>query len=394
MWSINQDKHTPPKSPYWYACFRDEHSNRVRKSTKTTDRALAEEIAMKWAQLAKAGRDGRLTESRCRDVISEMYESVTGEPLNFQTTRVYLSEWVESKKNETSARTYLKYFQVIHEFLAHIGTKADRLLRELTSKEIRSWRDALKEKGFSAPTVNAAISILRMPFKVAHDLGYIDINPCAQGAVKLLADETAHVSKEIFTPEQIRALLDTAKGEWQGMILCGYTTGLRLQDCATMRWDAINFGDDTITVTPQKTRRTKKKNKTIRLPLHRLFAEWLLKQIHGIGKAPVFPSLVSQPDQLSTQFSRIMDRAGIRGRNMREATGKGRAQSSLSFHSLRHTFNAALANAGVDLALRQELVGHSSFEMNNLYAHPSMEAKRRAVALLPAIPKCDAPKSR
>jgi hypothetical protein len=49
---------------------------------------------MKWAQLAKAGRDGRLTESRCRDVISEMYESVTGEPLNFQTTRVYLSEWV------------------------------------------------------------------------------------------------------------------------------------------------------------------------------------------------------------------------------------------------------------------------------------------------------------
>jgi hypothetical protein len=111
------------------------------------------------------------------------------------------------------------------------------LLRELTSKEIRFMADALKEKGFSAPTVNAAISILRMPFRWRTTLVTSTSNPCAQGAVKLLADETAHVSKEISHRSKFGALLDTAKGEWQGMILCGYTTG---HEAARLRYDALD----------------------------------------------------------------------------------------------------------------------------------------------------------
>ena len=39
------------------------------------------------------------------------------------------------------------------------------------------------------------------------------------------------------------------------------------------------------------------------------------------------------------QFKRIMERAKIKGRLLREANGEGRSQSSLSFHSLRHCFN-------------------------------------------------------
>jgi site-specific recombinase XerD len=86
------------------------------------------------------------------------------------------------------------------------------------------------------------------------------------------------------------------------------------------------------------------------------------------------------------QFKRMMERAGIRGRILRLSTGEGRSQSSLSFHSLRYSFNAALANAGVGVEMRQELIGHSSVEMNRLYTHPDIEVKRKAVALLPGIP--------
>ena len=39
------------------------------------------------------------------------------------------------------------------------------------------------------------------------------------------------------------------------------------------------------------------------------------------------------------QFERITERAGIRGRVLREANGEGRSQSSLSFHSLRRGFH-------------------------------------------------------
>jgi integrase len=393
MSSLTKDTHDPPKSPFWIACYNgigsDGRVQRFKRTTKTTDRKLAQRLADEWEAAAKLAGQGRLTESHCRKVIAEMYERAVGEPLHFRTARAYLVEWLEGTKGNVEIRSYFRYYQIVHEFLEHIGAKAERLLREITPADVRSWRDKLKAKGLSAPTVNGALTVLRMPFKAAHDLGYIDLNPCAKNAVKLLKDEARNVSKDVFTPEQIAALIKAAPSEdWRGMIMLGYFTGLRLRDCSELRWSNVDLPELTITVTTQKT------GKDVTVPLHPQFAAWLLKQTRGIGKAPVFPSLAGKSggggSGLSMQFRRIMKRAGIVGRLLREATGEGRPHSSLSFHSLRHSFNAALANAGVDVEMRQELTGHSSLEMNRLYTHPDIAVKRAAILKLPAIKKARA----
>jgi integrase len=252
---MSLDTHQPPKSPYWIACFTGPDGRRLKKSTKTTDKKLAEKLADEWEQAGKLARAGRLTESHCRKVIAEMYERTIGEPLHFRTAREYLTEWVEGKKNETEQRAYLKYHQIVYDFLAHIGATADRLLREITPKDIRSWRDALKRKGLSASTVNHAVKILRMPFKAAHDAGYIEINPSAKNQVGALKDEARNVSKDVFTREQIRALIEAALSEdWKGAILCGYYTGLRLRDIADLKWSAVDLQAGIITVETRKTR--------------------------------------------------------------------------------------------------------------------------------------------
>jgi integrase len=109
----------------------------------------------------------------------------------------------------------------------------------------------------------------------------------------------------------------------------------------------------------------------------------------GIGKAPVFPGLAGKSGAgksgLSMQFKRIMERAKIKGRLLREANGAGRSQSSLSFHSLRHSFNSAMANAGVSSEVRQKLTGHSSAKMNAQYTHHELEELRIAVSVIPSI---------
>ena len=388
MASITKDAHHPPKTPYWTACFNgvasDGKVRRLKRSTKTTDRKLAQKLADEWEQLEKLAGKGRLTESHCRKVIAQMYERTVGEPLHFRTAREHLTEWVESKKNETGLRTYWKYRQIVDEFLTHVGIKADRLLREITPTDIRSWRDALKRKGLAAPTVNDAIKTLRMPFKAAHDAGYIEINPCTKNSVRPVKDEAQNVVKDVFTPEQLAALIKAAKSEdWKGAILCGAYTGLRLRDVADLQWSAINWKEQKITVITRKTL------KEVTVPIHPQFGSWLQRQTRGIGKAPVFPSLAgksgAEKSGLSMQFKRIMERAGIRGRTLREAAGAGRSQSSLTFHSLRHTFNAALANAGVSVEIRQKLTGHTSPEMNAIYTHHELEPLRAAVALIPSI---------
>jgi integrase len=117
---------------------------------------------------------------------------------------------------------------------------------------------------------------------------------------------------------------------------------------------------------------------------------WLLKRTRGIGKAPMFPSLAGKAGSgksgLSMQFKRIMERARIKGRLLRDATGAGRSQSSLSFHSLRHSFNSALANAGVAQEIRQKLTGHASTQMNEVYTHRELEPLRTAIETLPGLP--------
>jgi integrase len=387
MSSITKDTHQPPKSPYWIACFNgigsDGRVQRFKRSTKTTDRKLAQRLADEWEAAAKLAGQGRLTESQCRRVIGEIYEKAVGEPLHFRSCRAHLIEWLENTKANVDIRTYFRYYQVIHEFLDHLGARQERLLREITPTDIRSWRDKLKAKGLSAPTVNFATTVLKSPFKAAHDLGYIEINPCA--AIKSLKDEARNVSKDVFTRSQLALLVGAApSADWAGLIMAAYFCGLRLRDCSQLRWSNVDLDEQTITVETRKTR------KTVVIPIHPQLFSWLKKQTRGIGKAPLFPSLADQSiaggGGLSSQFKKIMKQTGIVGRLLREAKGAGRAHSSLSFHSLRHSFNAALANAGVGVETRQELIGHASVEMNRHYVHADIDVKREAISRLPIIP--------
>ena len=82
-----------------------------------------------------------------------------------------------------------------------------------------------------------------------------------------------------------------------------------------------------------------------------------------------------------------MARARVAGEVLRAPSegGKGRTVRSLTFHSLRHSFNSAMANAGVSQEVRMKLTGHMSADMNSGYTHLELEPLRAAVAVIPGI---------
>jgi integrase len=373
------------RSPYWYASFTDAEGRRLKRSTKTTDSELAKQVAAKWESIGKAGRAGRLVESQCREVIAEIYEQATGKPLHFRTARSWLTSWLEEKRVSVSPRTFMKYEQFVREFIAHLDKRADAMLNEIVDDDLKAFRNSLTRSGHSPATVNGAIKILRSPFHLAHQKGYIAADPCVGVG---LIDDDADIEKDVFTPEQIGALVAEAQGDWKGAILCGYYTGLRLRDVTELKWESVDPGVSKLDLIPRKTRR-KKRNRKVVLPIHPELAAWLKKQTRGIGKAPVFPTLAAKrvggQSGLSTTFRAIMERAGIHGRILRERNGEGRSQSSLSFHSLRHSFNSALANADVPQEIRMQLTGHATIEMNRLYTHRDLVPLQKAIAKLPRI---------
>jgi integrase len=104
----------------------------------------------------------------------------------------------------------------------------------------------------------------------------------------------------------------------------------------------------------------------------------------------LLPTLGQMPhgaNDLSKAFKKLLAKAGIDGGIARVRKGTaGRSTSRLSFHSLRHSFTSALANAGVAPELRQKLTGHADLQTHAVYSHHEFEVIRAALNTLPALP--------
>jgi integrase len=393
MPSLRQDARG--RSPYWICCYTSAPGQRLQKSTKVTvkpvkgemrkdgsaktaadKRKEAWEVCLAIERAEGHAKDGTLTERQAKKIIGEILERTTGEPLHNYKAREWLDHWLEMKQKVRSGKTMDRYRQVIRDFIDSLGNRAHFGLSHITSKDVLDYRNSITAAGKMARTANLSIKVVSAAFNAAVRQHLIEGNPAT--ALEALPVKTQE--KGTFTRMQISKLVRTADGDWRRAILLGYCTGARLSDVANMRWSAINWNNKSIRFVAKKTK------KPVMLPLHPELERELLKS-PGIGNAPMFPSLIGRgtggKHGLSGQFMAIVAKTGIEPKRT-EASG-GRKLSNLSFHSLRHSFNSALANAGVPQEIRQTLTGHTSAEMNTAYTHLELAPLRAAVEKLPSL---------
>lgn len=377
------------KSPYWYAAFYGADGSRCFKSTKTSDRRQATRICTEWESAALRARKKTLTTAQVRSVFNEILEQSGDEPLESLTIGEWMAEWLATKKSSHAPSTWERYRKPVEDFIAHLGSRAALPLRAATSKDIRKFRDEQRGAGRAAATVNFSHKALASAFEAAKRQAYIEANPCH--AVDYLPTHEEKVEKGTFTAKEVSALLRAANSrDWQGVILVGYYTGLRLSDCLSLTWASVDLQARVLKVTPKKTVRRGVK---LEIPMSLDLEEFLIA--HPVGKRdtdPVFPSLAKLSAGGnrggSRLFQRIMKDAGLESGSIRGAAGEaGRAVAERSFHSLRHSYITALSSAGVAVEIRQKLVGHSSAEQNLHYTHAELATLRTAVESLPRISK-------
>jgi len=183
-----------------------------------------------------------------------------------------------------------------------------------------------------------------------------------------------------FTQDDIQKLLAAAPSlEWQTLILLGYFSGARLRDCVRMAWENIKPDKELIEYVQMKT------GKKVSVPMHFHLLEHLnfLSTFGTVGF--LCPKLAGKGTGgrrgLSETFKRVVQKAGL---DPMTVQGKGiRKFSRRSFHSLRHSFNSALANEGVSQEVRMQLTGHATPPMNSQYTHLQMGTLANAVRKLP-----------
>jgi integrase len=76
--------------------------------------------------------------------------------------------------------------------------------------------------------------------------------------------------------------------------------------------------------------------------------------------------------KLSGDMARLMDRAGL-------------TDTRLTFHSLRHTLRQQMIKAGIDDAVRREIMGHAARDAHEGYAAADLETIAREFAKLPEL---------
>jgi len=388
------------ESPFYVCSYRASDGRWLKKSTKERARGKALEVALTLERAEAAARAGTLTEARARQLVSEVLERTTGESLIVTTVEAWLRDWLRGKEIAKSTATHEKYASTVEAFLAHLGQKAKQTLAAVAPRDLASFRDALIAAGRHPHTVRDFLKILSIPFNAARRQGLITINPveAVEGPARLKGDSSGE--KAVFAPEQVATLMETAiathdgkpdgipvykAGEnWRGVILTAYLTGARLQDVCNLTWNCVDLPGKTLAFVTRKTGR-----KTI-VPLHPELEAYLLTlDAPDNGQAFLFPKLAGQDTGgkfgLSMTFARIMARAKITGEVLHERKegSKGRTVNSLTFHSLRHSFNSAMANAGVSQELRMKLTGHADSATNTGYTHHELEPLRRAVESIP-----------
>jgi integrase len=366
------------KSRFWYACYTSRDGRQVKKSTKTEDKASALRMAIEWERVERLSRDGLASTFQFQQVVSKVSREVMGEALPCPTVASYFAEWLEVTKRRVTERSALRYAHTADLFLKSLGTVAQQPLRALTPRHIERFMVARQDAGVAPKTLIVDVKTLSAALGRAQRFGYLDLNPVP--AVRLPRDTSSE--REVFTPEEVHKLVAAAPDlDWQTLILLGYYLGARQGDCVRLTWDHVNAERGVIVYEQRKT------GKKVVVPIHFELLRHLdhVSTFHAQG--PLCPKLAGKTSGgnhgLSEGFKRIVLRAGL---DPMIVPGKGTNRfARRSFHSLRHSFNSLLANAGIAEEVRMRLTGHSSREIHAKYTHLNVDPLKKAITALPGV---------
>jgi integrase len=369
-----------PKSQFWSACYTDRHGRQLKRSTKSTDKAHAMRIAIELEHVEKQATAGTVTTTQLRKVMNDVSERITGDSIAAPTVKAYLTGWLAGIEVRNAEGTLERYQNTVNLFLAGLGERANQPITTITPHDIEDFLNKRLKDGAAPKTAIVDLKTLSSAFRRAEAYGTIFKNPVsAVRSPKIVSSE-----RDVFTNDEVQKLINAAPStEWQTLIIFGYFLGARLGDCVRMKWDNIHPDAGVIIYHQKKT------GKKVVVPMHFHVIEHITHISQFGTDGLLCPTLAERGSGgkhgLSESFKRILKRAGI---DPMTVQGKGtRKFSKRTFHSLRHSFNSALANAGVAEEVRMKLTGHSSKGMNAQYTHLDVGPLKNAVTSLPMFTK-------
>lgn len=228
----------------------------------------------------------------------------------------------------STRRAYLAYIKLIEDGFGDlpVAALADRRVRG----EFKTWRDSFAETPRKA---DYAWTTLARIMSFAKDRGIIATNPCERGGRLYVADR----KDNIWTEEDIAAVLAVASSEIQLALVLALWSGQRQGDLLRLPWSAYE--------SPYIRLRQSKGGRRVAMPAGAPLRA-LLDTTTRRGPL-ILTNTLGRPwtsDGFRTSWGKACERAGVDG---------------LTFHDLRGTAVVRLAIAGASVPQIAAVTGHS-----------------------------------
>jgi integrase len=299
----------------------------------------------------------------------------------------YMLEWLEMTKHSIATITYSSYSNMVKTIIEPYFRKLGISLKDLQARDIQTFY-TVQLKRVKANTVIHYHANIHKALRYAVKTDLIASNA---------ADKIERPKKDVFVgsfydSDEVNAMFEAAHGtKLEIPILFGAFYGLRRSEIIGLKWNAVDFVNDTFTIKHTVTScnidgkhiiiasdTTKTKSSMRTLPLVPEFKEKLLalKEEQEINKKLCGRSYDKNylgyicvnemgervnPSYVTTAFPKLLEKNGFR---------------KIRFHDLRHSCASLLLANGVSMKQIQEWLGHSDFSTTaNIYAHLDFSSK-------------------
>jgi integrase len=267
-------------------------------------------------------------------------------------------------------------------------------LRDVTRELAEEYAGTMNHGTLSANTYNKHLGLLTLVFRVVKRKARITENPWEEIERKRLV---THSRREL-TVDELRKVCGDAAGELRTLLAIGIYTGLRLGDCATLRWAEVDLPRGIIRRIPNKIARSNPN--PVLVPVHPVLRDMLAAMPAEQRGEYVLPELATQyayrSDAVTDRVQAHFKACGIKvwkagtGPTSKKGTSPDskdakRAVIEVGFHSLRHSFVSLCRESNAPLSVVESIVGHASPAMTRHYTHVGQLAASNAIAALPGV---------
>ena len=325
-------------SPNWWITWRDRDGKRIRRSSGTANRKLAEALAASWIK---------------EDFMEEHFGKKPD--IAFSEVLLRYAKALKRKNPEhfmDKTRYRIKF--LAERFEGH-------KVSELTYRTIQEFVDERLET-VSSGMVLTDVAYIKAAINLARREELTDFVP------NFPRIKPSRPRNRWLTFGEEERLVDAAADHLKPIIRFAVDTGGRRSELLRLDWRYVDFANRRITFVQTKNG----EDRTVRL------CQRAYETLEGLGPkehGPVFTYQGKALKGFKSSFDKAREKAGI---------------EDFRFHDLRHTFASRLVQGGVPLYDVMHLTGHKSLEMVQRYAHLAPEFQEAAIAVLDRRPKVPA----